>query len=1154
MNTLFHKNQVLLSVFLLLPFILQAQIIYVKQGSTGDGSSWALAAGNLKAVLEHASFGTSIWVAEGIYTPTNCSVCTYDERITPFSIPNGVKIYGGFQGTESSLDERDWENNPTCLSGDIDGDGTLENNSYTVVFTKNVSEETLIDGFIITGGNADFAAALGNPANSGAGFFNDGALPGGGSHPTIRNCTFTNNQAWGFAGGFYNDAAFEGNANPTIFNCRFENNTAQNAGGALYITAIFSGTANPRIENSHFENNQSTNAQGGALINKASENGVANPEFINCDFIGNTAGETGGAVYNYGNQEGICNPLFKNCLFENNASIICGAVYNDGSFNGECKPLFEDCIIQNNRSTNGDAGAIYNSAIEVGNASPHFNNCVFSGNESSSAGGAVFSNGIGGISEPTFTNCRIFNNLANTFGGAIYNQGKAGNASPTLINCLIYNNEALSSAGAMYNLGAENGNSNPIITNCTFFGNKAVIGGAIYNNASAPNGNASPLISNTIFWGNQAELGPVFRNVLGKPTIQYSIVDAEDCEGTNSSNGIGQTNCGSGMIYNQYPEFVDTLGYNFHLKEPSPAIDNGDNEFIDQTGVVVDLDKLSRIFNGVVDIGPYEFGSMASNAPVITGQPQHQEVCLGETAIFSVSAEAGVPIFYQWKKDGFAISGANSNFFSITNATTNDSGDYHCQIFNEEGDTIATNIATLVVSEEAEVTLTITASETEICTGEAVLFTAIPENGGSNPNFQWFINGNPFGANISSFTSTDLDDGDILSCVLTSNAVCISSPIANSNSILIQVSDVVDASVSITAEALEICEGEEAIFTALPVHGGNSPFFSWFVNGSLVQSGNVGFSSQNLNNGDIITCQMVSSLSCISQSTVISNAIQIAVSDVLNASLSISADLTEICEGEEVIFSAFYENGGTNPEFQWFINDNFVGDNNPSFTTNLLDDQDRVYCQLTFSEACVVNNPVLSNDIIITTHPILEPQIEITASTDTTICKGDTVNFSANFEHAGDNPVFEWTINGLQVGNNAPVFTTDELNHEDAIICTLSSSEICLAVNPVVSNVIEVSVDSCTVGNKNKFLQFVDFKIYPNPTMGTFWIEVENFEKDLEIEVLDWSGQKHYEKNIKNRRGSYLNRIDVHWLPAGVYLLSLQSEDSLFTTKLLIGN
>lgn len=1240
----FTKRTPLCALFFLSSFLLNAQIIYVKQGGTGNGTSWTNAAGDLKNVLDNAAFGTSIWVAEGTYTPTNCSFCTYNDRILSFNIPDGVKVFGGFAGTENSLDDRVFEDHPTYLSGDIDGDGSNVNNTYSIVFTKNVSNETEVDGFIITGGNADFSAALGNPANSGAAFFNDGALQGNQSHPIIRNCTFTNNQAWGFAGAFYNDAAFGGNASPTLFNCIFENNTAQNAAGAFYNTSIFGGIANPTLEDCHFENNHSTNAQGGALINKASENGECNPTIINCSFIANTAGETGGAVYNYGNQSGVCNAVFSNCLFEDNVAIICGAIYNDGSFTGNCNPVYENCIIRNNHSTNGDAGAIYNSAIENGTASPKFDKCIISGNQSSSSGGAIFNNGIGGVSEPMLTNCRIFDNLSNTFGGAIYNQGKAGNASPKLVNCLIYNNEAVSSAGGMYNLGAENGNSSPIITNCTFFGNKAVIGGAIYNNASAPNGNSSPIITNTIIWGNQADLGHVFRNILGTPTIQYSLVDAEDCEATNSSNGMGSTNCLNEMVYNVHPEFVDTLNGDFHLKAGSPAVDVGHNESINATGIGVDLDNLPRIYEGTVDMGPYEFGSFVNNTPVINAHPQNQTACEGSDVTFEVNASAPVAISYQWQKDGIDILDATESEYTVLNASSNDEGEYKCIVSNQAGDMVSSNVAILDISEKQTVSIEITASTTEICEGQPVLFTAIPENGGTSPIYQWYLNGNPFGASIQSFTSTDLNDGDVLYCVLTSNADCIqnpmstsnsleitvlpppdaaltieadatqicenepvtftalpenggdapsyqwyvngmpqggnsaiitienlqsgdevicqmvsnsdcvANPIANSNMLTITVTNVVNASISMEATALNICEGEEVIFTAQPIHGGSSPAYVWFVNAVLTQNGGATFSANNLADGDIITCQMTSNLSCVAQSTVLSDGVQINVSPNINTAVSIDSDATEICEGEAVNFIATSQNGGTDPQFQWLINGNLTGINAPTFSNNSLNDQDVISCFMNSSAACVVNNPALSNDIIITVHPEIDPLIEITASTDSTICLGDTITFFAFFQNGGDNPLFEWTINGQVVGNNAPDFMTDALNNLDAITCTLSSSEMCLSTNTALSNVIEVSVDSCSVGNKNIFSQFVDFQIYPNPTSGTFWLDIVNLDRDIAFEVVDLRGQVHYEKLIKNRRGSYLKKVDVNWLPPGIYFVRIHSEEHFFATKLIVEN
>jgi hypothetical protein len=71
------------------------------------------------------------------------------------------------------------------------------------------------------------------------------------------------------------------------------------------------------------------------------------------------------------------------------------------------------------------------------------------------------------------------------------------------------------------------------------------------------------------------------------------------------------------------------------------------------------------------------------------------------------------------------------------------------------------------------------------CIGSNVSFTATSTNGGASPSFQWKVNGNNVGANLPSYSSSTLNNNDIVSCILTSNASCISSTNATSNAITI---------------------------------------------------------------------------------------------------------------------------------------------------------------------------------------------------------------------------------------------------------------------------------------------------------------------------------------------------------------------------------
>ena len=64
-------------------------------------------------------------------------------------------MYGGFAGTETILEERNWQTNTTLLSGDIGVAGDSSDNSYTIIFCNYADSTTTLDGFTIAYGNAN---------------------------------------------------------------------------------------------------------------------------------------------------------------------------------------------------------------------------------------------------------------------------------------------------------------------------------------------------------------------------------------------------------------------------------------------------------------------------------------------------------------------------------------------------------------------------------------------------------------------------------------------------------------------------------------------------------------------------------------------------------------------------------------------------------------------------------------------------------------------------------------------------------------------------------------------------------------------------------------------------------------------------------------
>lgn len=301
------------------------QRIYVRQGANGNGTSWENAFGNLQDALHTARTlgGAHIWVASGKYVPSASG-----DRDVSFHITEGIVLLGGFAGYETSEAQRDWRNNLTLLSGEI-GSPSLDDNSYTIVLTHNVSAATIVDGFVITAGHANGTGRKGNPKRSGAAWFNDGT--DGASNPTVRNCLFVNN--YGRDGAAMYNLAANGTASPRIDNCQFVKNHADLDGGALFNNGSF-GVSSPVITNCLFEENEAS--YGAGIINLA-EKGEARPYISRSIFTRNLSYIRGSSVYNNREYEGVCDADidYSTCTFNDNkdkvGNTVSSTVNNEGT-------------------------------------------------------------------------------------------------------------------------------------------------------------------------------------------------------------------------------------------------------------------------------------------------------------------------------------------------------------------------------------------------------------------------------------------------------------------------------------------------------------------------------------------------------------------------------------------------------------------------------------------------------------------------------------------------------------------------------------------------------------------------------------------------------------------------------------------------------
>lgn len=397
-------------------FTANAVTIYVTQDGTGDGSSWETAMGDLQTALDAATAGDQIWVAAGTYKPTTL-IKSNKATSKAFMLVDGVSMYGGFKGDETSINDRvtgqkPWEminetildadddvadswvralygTSSTTLAFELDGNyvtGTRNNSAHVLYCPATFSTPTDIDGFTLKGGNA----AIWQAKAAGGALYALGTV-------NLRNCLVKENSAYFTA----------------------EANDCNTYGGAVYLNGAGS------ITDCRFVNNYSHssygNGIGGAIYAKGAE--IARCEFVDCVGL-----DGGGAVYLDGGKLSDC--TFTDCYGSSG-----GAVYNNGGVVSDitvagCRGLMGGAVYNRGTLTNMIATNCYADALEYGD-------------DLGGKGGALY-NREGDASGCVLTNCESW-----CGGGAAIHSGR-------LINSTVLNNSIRYADASSVNILVEN--------------------------------------------------------------------------------------------------------------------------------------------------------------------------------------------------------------------------------------------------------------------------------------------------------------------------------------------------------------------------------------------------------------------------------------------------------------------------------------------------------------------------------------------------------------------------------------------------------------------------------------------------------------------------------------------------------------------------
>ncbi len=248
----------------------------------------------------------------------------------------------------------------------------------------------------------------------------------------------------------------------------------------------------------------------------------------------------------------------------------------------------------------------------------------------------------------------------------------------------------------------------------------------------------------------------------------------------------------------------------------------------------------------------------------------------------------------------------------------------------------------------------------------------------------------------------------------------------------------VSASVAITSSDANnsICAGSSVTFTATPTNGGTTPSYQWKVNGTNVGTNSPTYTTTSLTNGQSVTCVMTSNLSGVTSSPATSNAIVTTVNAIPTT--------PTIAQSGAVLTSSISSGN------QWYLNGSIISGATASTYTAT---QSGSYTVMATSNGC---SSSLSSPMVLTVA-----SVSITSDdANNSICEGTSVTFTATASSGGTSPVYQWKLNGTNVGTNSSTYTTNTLTTGQSVTCVMTSNQSGVISSPATSNAIVTTVNA----------------------------------------------------------------------------------------------
>ena len=237
-----------------------------------------------------------------------------------------------------------------------------------------------------------------------------------------------------------------------------------------------------------------------------------------------------------------------------------------------------------------------------------------------------------------------------------------------------------------------------------------------------------------------------------------------------------------------------------------------------------------------------------------------------------------------------------------------------------------------------------------VCNTMLTTLTPTPVGGGTAPSYQWTVNGVPSG--VSPTYTYSPSNGDVVNCIMTSNAPCRTANTATTTKVL-TVSPLITPVVNISSAMGPVtCDGYPDILSTTMYGGGTAPTCQWTVNGLPAGVGPTYTYAPA--NGDLVQVTMISNFPCVTTASASAN-MSLTVLPITQPVGVITAQPGYIVPAgvNDTFTCTITSGGGIAPAYQWFINNvPQPGATSSVFIANFLHSGDSVSCAVTNTDQC----------------------------------------------------------------------------------------------------------------------------------------------------------------------------------------------------------